>query len=207
MGFPNDTTQEGNTQLTIYFTSDLHLGHTDILAFAQRPWKTIEEHDAAIIGNINSTVGKNDRLYILGDFTMRFHTADVQFYLDAIDCKNRWLIIGNHDKAGALFAPGAFVECCDYKELAIDGRLVCLSHYPMLDWNRACVHHGVRPADASIMLHGHIHSCTLATNGDNAREGIWRYDVGVDANFYRPVSYEQISDFISARDPNFPAEK
>jgi len=34
--------------MTIYFTADLHLGHTDILAFAQRPWPTIEEHDHPI---------------------------------------------------------------------------------------------------------------------------------------------------------------
>ena len=65
--------------------------------------------------------------------------------------------------------PGAFVECCHYKEIRVGGRLCCLSHYPMLDWNMACLHHGVRPADASFMLHGHIHSRTQAANGDTAR--------------------------------------
>ena len=56
-----------------------------------------------------------------------------------------------------------------YKEVAVKGRKCCLSHYPTLDWNKGAVHHGIRPEDASFMLHGHIHSCTKATNGDNAR--------------------------------------
>ena len=191
--------------MTVYFASDLHLGHTAILAFAQRPWGSIEEHDAAIIENINATVGRNDRLYILGDFTMRLQTRDVQPYLDAIRCRNRWLVVGNHDKAGALFKPGAFVETCHYKELRLGGRLVCLSHYPMLEWNMSMQHHGIDRSRASVMLHGHIHSCTRATNGDNARAGVWRYDVGVDANGYRPVSAEQIFAFIAERDPSFTA--
>lgn len=191
--------------MTIYFTSDLHLGHDDVLAFAQRPWGSIEEHDVAIIDNINDTVGDGDALYILGDFTFCMDDDVVQSYLDAIACKNRWLIVGNHDNAEALYEPGAFVEACHYKELDIEGCLCCLSHRPLEDWNTSRQRLGDEGGIwGSIMLHGHIHSCTQATNGDNARAGIWRYDVGVDANRYRPVSFEAICDFIAARDPNFP---
>ena len=74
------------------------------------------------------------------------------------------------------------------------------SHYPMLDWNMAAVHHGIDRSKASFMLHGHIHSRAGLDNDANARAGIWRYDVGVDANSYRPVSFEEIADFIAAKD-------
>lgn len=193
--------------MTVYFTSDLHLGHTAVLAFAQRPWATIEEHDAAIIDNINATVGHNDELYILGDFTFRFMNDDVKPYLDAIRCHNRWLVLGNHDKAGYLRKPGAFKGVAPYMELREQGRLCVLSHYPMLDWNLAPVHHGVDLAKSSYMLHGHIHSQGRGYNGDCAREGIWRYDVGVDANGYKPVSFEEIDEFIKERSPLPTGEK
>lgn len=85
-------------------------------------------------------------------------------------------------------------------EIRVDGRMCCLSHYPMLDWNMAPVHHGIGPEAASLMLHGHIHTQTRAHNADTAREGIWRYDVGVDANGYKPVSFGQIRDFIAEYD-------
>lgn len=184
----------------IFFTSDLHLGHTGVLAFAQRPWATIEEHDRALINGINETVGNNDRLYILGDFTFRYMDEDVGPYLDAIRCKNRWLVRGNHDRAGLLSKPGSFKAVADYMEIRVDGRMCCLSHYPMLDWNLANIHHGVDYRTSSLMLHGHIHSQARGYNADTAREGVWRYDVGVDANGYRPVSFEEIRDFIAKHD-------
>ena len=187
--------------MSTWFTADLHLGHTAVLAFSGRPFETVEEHDEAIVAAINKTVGRNDRLYILGDFTMRLGTADVERYLGAIRCRNRWLVRGNHDRAGALFRPGAFTDVRDYMEVRVGGRLLCLSHYPMLDWNMAPVHHGIATEDASFMLHGHIHSQGRGHNGDNARRGVWRYDVGVDANGYRPVSFGEIEAFIAERDP------
>ena len=103
-----------------------------------------------------------------------------------------------------------------------DGYKFVMSHYPMLDWDRAF--HG------SYMLHGHIHSIPaggafspkvgesgqpspvadapvpdVRTNRGfglrgynewNRDNGIRRYDVGVDANGYTPVSAEQIVAFL-----------
>ena len=60
-------------------------------------------------------------------------------------------------------------------------------HYPMLSWPKK--------NNGSIQLHGHIH----AREGDNLQnkvDGIKRYDVGVDANGYCPVSVQEIIDFL-----------
>lgn len=46
-----------------------------------------------------------------------------------------------------------------------------------------------------MMLHGHIHS-TGEYNERNRVEGIRRYDVGVDANHFYPVSLDEIWEFF-----------
>lgn len=52
-----------------YFISDLHIGHTNVLSFDNRPFKSIEEHDEALIKNWNSVVGMDDDVYLLGDIS------------------------------------------------------------------------------------------------------------------------------------------
>lgn len=44
----------------IYFTSDLHLGHNNILKFTGRPYDSMEEMNRELIRNINFRVTKND---------------------------------------------------------------------------------------------------------------------------------------------------
>lgn len=184
--------------MSVFFTSDLHLGQEDILASRLRPWKSIDDHDRALIAGINEVVRADDELYILGDFTIREDDDFVRTWLDAIACKRRHLIVGNHDCAAALFAPGAFVDFADYREIRVDGRLCCLSHYPMLDWNRGDTYYATHdPGAEAFMLHGHVHARGPQANRANAQAGVLRYDVGVDANDYRPVSFEDIRAFFS----------
>jgi calcineurin-like phosphoesterase family protein len=186
--------------MTIYLTSDLHLGEQKVMVRWQRPWTRIEDHDAALIAGVNERVGEGDTLYILGDFSGIADEARVRAWLDAIVCKNRYLIRGNHDDAQTLFEPGAFVETGYYREISADGHRFCLSHYPMLDWNKGNAYYATHDAGAmAFMLHGHIHSRGRESNLANARAGILRYDVGVDANGYRPVSIGEILAFFTDR--------
>ena len=109
---------------------------------------------------------------------------------ERIECKNATLIRGNHDGDWEdSDAPQIWEDVRDYTEIApgyAKGHRLVMSHYPMLSWNGK--------ARGAIMLHGHIHSRgdrTNARNRDRERP-ILRYDVGLDANDYRPVSRDQI---------------
>ena len=66
-------------------------------------------------------------------------------------------------------------------------------HYPMLSWPKK--------NSGSIHLHGHIHA-RQDYNLKNREEGILRYDVGVDANQYMPVSLQQILSFFDGTEPS-----
>ena len=50
-----------------YYTSDLHLGHAEIVGMSGRPFSCVREMDEALIRNWNSRVCKNDDVYIIGD--------------------------------------------------------------------------------------------------------------------------------------------
>ena len=57
----------------IYFTSDLHFGHSNILKHSpKRPYSDtvdIAAHDEWLLDLWRSTVDKKDTIYILGDLT------------------------------------------------------------------------------------------------------------------------------------------
>lgn len=179
----------------MWFTADLHLGDTNILHDMERPFATVEEMNRTVIDNINECVGVEDTLYLLGDFTYRVPREQAVDLRERIACKHIVLIRGNHD---ADWGEGdesieAFDDVRDYLEIApgyARGHKLVLSHYPMLSWNGK--------ARGAIMLHGHIHSRgdrTNARNRDRDRP-VLRYDVGLDANGYKPVNRDQILTFF-----------
>ena len=184
----------------IWFTSDLHLGHANILRHQPgRPWETIEEMDAGIIANVNALVGACDELYVLGDFTAFGVTVeDVRRYRSRISCKRVHLVIGNHDKRIAASGQGSpFSSERDYLELKAPGAKLACFHYPIQppSWrggSRGWYH-----------LHGHIHSEGPDYNEAQREAGVRRYDVGVDANNMFPVSLPEVVAFFEGVEPAF----
>ena len=115
-----------------YFISDLHFGHTNCLAFDNRPFTNIVEHDNQLIQNWNETVGIDDDVYILGDISWYNSTKTIEIFKQLNGRLH--LIKGNHDTT-ALKNPelrAIFVEITDYKELFIDKNIsIVLCHYPI----------------------------------------------------------------------------
>ena len=115
-----------------YCIGDTHFGHKNALSFDSRPFKTIEEHDAALIENHNRAVGLTDDVWYLGDFSWHNATKTLEI-LDQLN-GTKHLIIGNHD--GRLLKnrdiQKRFAEITDYKELDIgNGKCLVLCHYPI----------------------------------------------------------------------------
>ena len=133
-----------------YYISDLHLGHYNAMArFDNRPFKTLDEMDDKIIGNINRVVAENDNLYLLGDISW-YTPEKTNILISRITCRNRFLILGNHDKwVENRTSRSLFRGIYDLKRVKDDGRIVILCHYPIAVWDQS--HHG------SYHLYGHVH--------------------------------------------------
>jgi calcineurin-like phosphoesterase family protein len=174
----------------IFFTSDLHFGHANVIKYCNRPYATVDEMDDGLIKSWNSTVGKNDKVWILGDvfFCKAERAKEIMHQLHG----EKHLILGNHDKMIRNQAPVQKLFDMIHPPLVkehIDGVTVIMCHYPLLTWEKA--HYG------SFMLHGHAH-------GKIAFDPKFRrLDVGVDVHGYAPIAWQDIKrklDVCSATD-------
>lgn len=180
----------------IFFTSDLHLGHANIIKYSNRPFPNVEEMNEDIIGRWNEDVTPQDIVYILGDvsFDKAQTTAANIRRLNG----NKILIYGNHDRVirDNANVRGLFSETHDFLErdfkaegFSGKGVKIVMCHYAMRVWNKS--HHG------SLHLYGHSHG-SLPDNGSRSM------DVGMDANGMRVVSLEDVIHKIGKREiPSF----
>lgn len=137
-----------------YYIGDTHFGHKNILRLdsnnGSRNFITIEEHDNLIIENINKVVTPQDSIYFVGDVSW-YKPDKTAELLERINCKNKFLIKGNHDgwaKDGRC--KKLFQGIYDIKQIDDDGRQVILSHFPQMMWTGQ--HKG------AIHIFAHVHN-------------------------------------------------
>lgn len=167
----------------IFFTSDLHMRHKNILKYSNRPFDTIDEMNVTILNNINNTVMTNDQLYILGDFCFGSVKICLE-YLDKIKCRNITFVQGNHDNRrfiNKLSKNNIDTYTLKHKlELPLENKTLLCTHFPEKTI-----------PENYINLHGHIH-----TEGNHNIITNNFYDVGVDNNNFKPISLEQIKNIM-----------
>ena len=133
----------------IFYTSDLHISHANVIRFDNRPYESVAEMDEALIKNWNETVSDKDTVYILGDFCW---LTDTDWEKNLAKLKGTKILInGNHDiKNMSRSVRKHFQDVKDYKEISDNGRRVILCHYPMPFYKK--------DYDANTyMLYGHLH--------------------------------------------------
>jgi calcineurin-like phosphoesterase family protein len=87
----------------IWFTSDLHLGHANIIELCHRPFKDIDDMNAKLIANWNSRVKPEDTVFHLGDFCYR-NASNFKNYNKQLNGNKVW-IAGNHDGNNGVNTP------------------------------------------------------------------------------------------------------
>jgi len=89
----------------IWFTSDTHYNHKNLCLgvsswsnkhLSARKFDTLEEMNKLIVKNINDVVEENDILYHLGDWSFG-GIENIWEFKKQINCKNVYLVPGNHD--------------------------------------------------------------------------------------------------------------
>lgn len=170
----------------IYFTSDTHFGHKNIIKYYNRPSTTVDEMDQLLIDRWNEKIKKDDQVYHLGDcfWNMKLQKArEIRKQLNG----RIYLIKGNHEHVAEQLQKGGdlsdmkhfnppFEWIKDYYELMVEGQRIILFHYPMRSWNFQT--HG------SWHLYGHCH-------GSHPPVGL-SFDIGVDCWNCYPLSFDEV---------------
>lgn len=204
----------------VWFTADTHFGHKKIPFFTKRlfcldeeeknkvnniwqtknfnhdwspSWSSVSRMDDHLIKKINEYVKENDILWHLGDFCFsNSQKESAKKYRDRINCRNIFLISGNHDSEKDK---SVFSEFHERYELKYKSKFIVLSHYAQATWHKA--------HNKSWMLYGHSHG-TAEDWLDAHMPGRLSMDVGVDNIFkilgeYRPISFEEINKIFESR--------
>jgi calcineurin-like phosphoesterase family protein len=193
----------------IFYTSDTHFSHERIIELSDRPFEDAQEMNEMIIRYWNETVEPGDTVYHLGDVAM----GTIVDSLPLVGRLNGFKILvpGNHDRvfSGASqkqqerFWP-EYLKVFDMiteEQISIWGtdhlgvakyRGAQICHFPYEgDSHEVDRYADKRPVDDGLpLLHGHVHE-KWHTNGR-------QFNVGVDVNSFRPVSWDIIKDWMSS---------
>lgn len=176
----------------IWFISDTHFNHANVIKYDDRPFSSIEEHDSVIISNWNDYVKPKETVFFLGDFCFGGQKK-VKEVLDQLN-GNIFFIKGNHERPLCAYLKSVGGQWYDYLEIKIrDEELerkyqdICLFHYPIYEWNKG--HYG------SWMLHGHCHHNCKWSNTSQGKI----MDVGVNGLNFKPISYKELKQDMSKK--------
>jgi calcineurin-like phosphoesterase family protein len=184
-----------HTTERVFFTSDLHFNHANIIKYCQRPFASVWVMNEALIKRFNETVGQSDTVYILGDLAMG----------DDLSCAARlngrkFLLLGNHDSLSpeayedigieVIYENGSPAEEFRYKgfRLVHSPLPVMCKVFPDIrdipDSYRAAQRAGVLNKVTTPCICGHVH---------NRFRKLGNFvNVGVEVWDYRPTLFEAV---------------
>lgn len=173
---------------TIFFISDTHFGHKNILKFLRRDgtplrpgFHYVDAMNEFIIEQWNATVRPQDKVYHCGDFEMGLTQNELNSIGHRLNGHKR-LILGNHDKLSARkYLEAGFEEV--YGSRQFEGII--------------CTHIPIHPESLSrwkVNVHGHLHYGKVYIPDTFHSVVDLRYrNVSVEMlDDYRPISLEEI---------------
>lgn len=171
----------------IWFTSDWHGGHANILKYAERPFADLDVMHRELTLRYRMCIDPKDDVYFLGDLWLGKDDAVLRALYEPLPGR-KFFVRGNHDWSRATRVLRTFMtEVPNGHELTYEpeeGRSATfvLRHKPT----------GLAPFQAGAgmwLLHGHTHR-----QWGEARTGPRSLDVGVDSHAYAPLNAPEVLD-------------
>lgn len=164
-----------------YLTSDLHLGHENIIDHCNRPFTSIDEMNETLIDNWNSCVDERDVVFFLGDLGKFAGQDQLHHWLDQLNGRIVF-IQGNHDKP-ERYTTG--VNTHQYYILQNGNREFCLTHSPENApkyWN-------------DWIIHGHHHNNDLE-NYPLLHPENKTVNISIELTNYKPIEESQLLELL-----------
>ncbi|AMQ67025.1 metallophosphoesterase [Mycobacterium phage Cracklewink] len=208
---------------TVWFTSDLHIGHG--LAAAARGYRCcagqdgcpscVAAHDDELASAWDAVVHTSDQVWVMGDVSVGGR-EELAYALNWIADRpgEKHLVPGNHDPIHPMYRDShtwhsayrqVFASVQPFARRKVGGRDVLLSHFPYEgDSGPTDRHVEYRLRDHGLpILHGHTHRPWRATTStpiyrvdEGASVPPNQFHVGVDAWDLWPVHIDEVADLM-----------
>lgn len=149
----------------IFFTSDTHFNHANVIKYCTRPFDSVEEMNREMITRWNAVVGPEDTVYHLGDFALG-KASEWPIIFRQLNGGKKILIRGNHDRSQRHMIELGFAEA-----------------HNKLEWNGWLLQHEPVKTPKKLLC-GHIH--------EKWRRLGWIINVGVDVWDFTPRTIEEL---------------
>ena len=162
--------------MSIFFIADTHFSEENIMRYENRPFTNVENMNEELISNWNKLVGKEDEIYVLGDFGASGKEKEILNRLNGI----KYLVKGNHDtQSNEYYRQAGFEEVYDCP-IIVEGFWI-LSHEPLY------INENMPYAN----LFGHVHNSPLFK--DYSKQHVC---VSVERLNYSPIGFGDIKKRI-----------
>lgn len=184
----------------LWFMSDLHYNHENVIKFNRRPFENVKEMNWHIEQELITKVGPGDILFDIGDLFWKTDETTMKNVISLASPKEWYKILGNHDNYNVYrksYIGTLFTLLSDILEINVDheGRnyRLTLCHYPMISWNGK--------ARGTLMIHGHCHG---NIDNINTESTDLRVDVGFDGLLAKKtgsflISFEDILEYMKEK--------
>lgn len=183
----------------IFFSSDQHFGHRNVLRFCKRPFENEKIMGQALIDNWNNVVSNDDIVVTMGDLFWFNDSHAIKKCISKLNGKEIYIVLGNHDKYESFHrvtderfhivdgVTHIYLRCEDENRWDKKTYEIVCCHYPLMTW--------AHRDKGAINLFGHIHSGKRCENEYDQDLPLWKgqqLDVGVDNQEYTPVAFEDV---------------
>lgn len=161
----------------IYFISDLHLDHANIIKYSDRPFNSIEEMNHFLVKNWNKNVTKDSLVFFLGDMAFGRKSKTIDYWANKLR-GNIIFIKGSHDRSKTI-------KFYDKLILRVISQRFLLVHDPVRkprDWN-------------DWVIHGHLHNRDPKYSLVNVENRT--INVSVEMINYKPVSLKKLLELCA----------
>jgi len=171
----------------IWFTSDWHLNHRNIIKYCERPFKNVHHMNKAILENYHKVVKEDDQVYFLGDMTMDGPSNKLKYesLFNSLPGMKH-LVLGNHDRfkpfdyheLGFVSVHTALKQTFGHIDIAFGQADFFMAHDPA--WAQL---------PETLWICGHVHNHWKSMKTDKNTIII---NVGVDVWDFKPVSFDEV---------------
>ena len=123
----------------VFFTSDTHFNHANIIKYCGRPFASVEEMDRELISRWNAAVEPADTVYHLGNFAVGKPSV-WSLIAGRLNGAKKILLIGSHDRSPQRMLEAGFAEV-----------------HQRLEWNGWRLQHKPMRTERKLLC-GHAHN-------------------------------------------------